>query len=322
MKKEQFFSRTSLRFKRFSRKGYALFSVLGREVLIGVLSVAVVSHAMAEGISVVEELAKDTVVREAQTLDDVVVLGSRAPLTEGETARIVTVITSDDIHRAAVATVNDALKMVTGVDVRQRGGFGVQTDISIDGGTFDQIAILLNGVNIGNPQTGHLSADFPVSLEDIERIEIIEGAAARMFGASAFNGAVNIVTKGSRSSRVQGSPVTSQLSPVNCVVALEGGSYGTFGGNGRVAGKEMSLSAGYRQSDGGTENSYFRQSQGFYSLNSQLSTLNFHLTLGATGKRYGANTFYSAAYPNQYESNGRYFASVDIRGGFSDAFQH
>ena len=111
MKKEQFFSRTSLRFKRFSRKGYALFSVLGREVLIGVLSVAVVSHAMAEGVSVVEELAKDTVVREAQTLDDVVVLGSRAPLTEGETAKIVTVITSDDIHRAAVATVNDALKM-------------------------------------------------------------------------------------------------------------------------------------------------------------------------------------------------------------------
>ena len=206
MKKEQFFSRTSflgqakqqsrLRFKRFSRKGYALFSVLGREVLIGVLSVAVVSHAMANGVSVVEELAKDTVVREAQTLDDVVVLGSRAPLTEGETAKIVTVITSDDIHRAAVATVNDALKMATGVDVRQRGGFGVQTDISIGGGTFDQIAILLNGVNIGNPQTGHLSADFPVSLEDIERIEIIEGASSRVFGASAFNGAVNIVTKG------------------------------------------------------------------------------------------------------------------------------
>ena len=61
MKKEQFDSRTSFRFKRFSRKGYALFSVLGREVLIGVLSVAVVSHAMAEGVSVVEELAKDTV---------------------------------------------------------------------------------------------------------------------------------------------------------------------------------------------------------------------------------------------------------------------
>ena len=327
MKKEQFFSRTSLRFKRFSRKGYALFSVLGREVLIGVLSVAVVSHAMADGISVVEELAKDTVVREAQTLDDVVVLGSRAPLTEGETAKIVTVITSDDIHRAAVATVNDALKMATGVDVRQRGGFGVQTDISIGGGTFDQIAILLNGVNIGNPQTGHLSADFPVSLEDIERIEIIEGASSRVFGASAFNGAVNIVTKRNQS---QKSKVKGQRSENSfpwegrdgVVISFEGGSFGTFGGTGRVAGKGQSLSASYRQSDGGTENSYFRQSQGFYSLNTQLSTLNLHLTLGATGKRYGANTFYSAAYPNQYESNGRFFASLEIKGKLSEAFQY
>ena len=305
MKKEQFYSRTSLRFRRFSRKGYALFSVLGREVLIGVLSVAVVSHAMADGISVDTELAKDTVVREAQTLDDVVVVGSRAPLTEGETARMVTVITSDDIQRAPVTTVNDVLKMATGVDVRQRGGFGVQTDISIDGGTFDQIAILLNGVNIGNPQTGHLSADFPVSLEDIERIEIIEGASARVFGASAFNGAVNIVTKRGGDSSV----------------GIEGGSFGTFGGTGRIAGKGMSLSAGYRQSDGGTENSYFRQSQGFYSQNFQLSTVNFQLMLGATGKRYGANTFYSAAYPDQYESNGRFFASADVSGKLSDVFQ-
>ena len=325
MKKEQFFSRTSLRFKHFSRKGYALFSVLGREVLIGVLSVAVVSHAMAEGVSVVEELAKDTVVREAQTLDDVVVLGSRAPLTEGETAKIVTVITSDDIHRAAVATVNDALKMATGVDVRQRGGFGVQTDISIGGGTFDQIAILLNGVNIGNPQTGHLSADFPVSLEDIERIEIIEGASSRVFGASAFNGAVNIVTKRSQKSKVKGQRSEDSFpreGKDGVVIALEGGSFGTFGGTGRVAGKGQSLSASYRQSDGGTENSYFRQSQGFYSLNTQLSTINLHLTLGAIGKRYGANTFYSAAYPNQYESNGRFFASVAAKGKLSEAFQY
>ena len=298
MKKEQFYSRTSFRFKRFSRKGYALFSVLGREVLIGVLSVAVVSHAMAEGVSVVEELAKDTVVRDAQTLDDVVVLGSRAPLTEGETAKIVTVITSDDIHRAAVATVNDALKMATGVDVRQRGGFGVQTDISIGGGTFDQIAILLNGVNIGNPQTGHLSADFPVSLEDIERIEIIEGAAARVFGASAFNGAVNIVTKHGGDSSV----------------GIEGGSFGTFGGTGRIAGKGQSLSASYRQSDGGTENSYFRQSQGYYQGDFDLKGVALDVSLGVTAKRYGANTFYSAAYPDQYESNGRFFASLEIKG--------
>jgi len=305
MKKDKFFSRTSLRFKHFSRKGYALFSVLGREVLIGVLSVAVVSHASAEGVSVDAESAKDTLVREAQTLDDVVVTGSRAPLTEGETARIVTVITSDDIHRAAVSTVNDVLKMATGVDVRQRGGFGVQTDISIGGGTFDQIAILLNGVNISNPQTGHLSADFPVSLEDIERIEIIEGASARILGSSAFNGAVNIVTKRGGDSSV----------------TLEGGSFGTFGGSGRLANAKHSISASYRQSDGGTENSYFRQSQGYYQGSFDLAPVKVTASLGASGKRYGANTFYSAAYPDQYESNGRFFASMDARMRVAEGLQ-
>lgn len=172
--------RESLRFKRFTRKGYGLFSVLGREVLIGTLSIATLSHAKADGISVETELAGETTQRSELNLDEVVVTGTRTPLTQGEAAKIVSVITRDDIHRAAAETINDVLKLATGVDVRQRGGFGIQTDISIGGGTFDQIAILLNGVNISNPQTGHLSADFPVSLDDIERIEVIEGAASRV----------------------------------------------------------------------------------------------------------------------------------------------
>ena len=158
----------ALRFKRFSRKGYSLFSVLGREVLIGTLSVATLSHAKAEGVSVNAEAAKDSLQRRELKLDEVVVTGSRAPLTQSETARIVSVITRDDIERAAAESINDILKLATGVDVRQRGGFGVQTDISVRGGNFDQITILLNGVNISSPHTGHLSADFPVSPDEIE----------------------------------------------------------------------------------------------------------------------------------------------------------
>ena len=183
-----------VRFRRFSRKGYALFAVVGREVLVGTLTVATLSHAKAEGISTTQTAGRDTMQREELRLEEVVVTGSRAPIATGEAARIVSVITRDDIHRAAAQSVNDVLKMATGVDVRQRGGFGIQTDISIGGGTFDQIAVLLNGVNISNPQTGHLSADFPVSLDDILRIEVLQGAASRIYGASAFNGAINIVT--------------------------------------------------------------------------------------------------------------------------------
>ena len=196
----------ALHFKHFTHRSYALFSCLGREVLICTLSVATLTNAKAEGIStkpVASALALDSLSREEVKLDEVLVTGSRAPLTALQSAQIVAVISRDDIQRAEAASVNDILKLVPGVDVRQRGGFGVQTDISINGGTFDQITILLNGMNISSAQTGHNAADFPVSLSDIERIEVLEGASARVFGSSAFNGAINIVTRSDSSSNLR-----------------------------------------------------------------------------------------------------------------------
>lgn len=312
----------ALRFKHFSRKGYSLFSVLGREVLIGTLSVATLSHAKAEGISANVEMAKDSLERKELKLDEVVVTGSRAPLTQSEAAKIVSVITRDDIERASAETINDVLKLATGVDVRQRGGFGVQTDISVRGGNFDQITILLNGVNISSPHTGHLSADFPVSPDDIERIEIIEGASSRVYGTSAFNGAVNIVTAspnpsekrgegGKMGRRVQG------VQEVQGLVNVYGGSYGYVGANGRIGitTKTVSntLSAGYTRSDGATENSAFSSTRLFYqgAFNPQHSSLSLNWQAGYSYKPYDANTFYGAASRDQWESNERWMAAVN-----------
>ena len=223
MQQKLFCERKALRFKHFSRKGYALFAVAGREVLIGTLSVATLSHAKADGISVITEATGDSLQRSELKLEEVVVTGSRAPLTLAESAKIVSVITREDIHRAAAESINDILKLAIGVDVRQRGGFGVQTDISVRGGNFDQITILLNGVNISSPHTGHLSADFPVSPEDIERIEVLEGPAARVYGTSAFNGVINIVTASPpalsrRDGADSGTWVTIFITPLNALV--------------------------------------------------------------------------------------------------------
>ena len=290
----------ALRFKHFSRNGYSLFSVLGREVLIGTLSVATLSHAKAESVSANAEMAKDSLERKELKLDEVVVTGSRAPLTQSEAAKIVSVITRDDIERAAAETINDVLKLATGVDVRQRGGFGVQTDISVRGGNFDQITILLNGVNISSPHTGHLSADFPVSPDDIERIEIIEGASSRVYGTSAFNGAVNIVTR-----ERQG------------LVNVYGGSYGYVGANGRagITTKTVSntLSAGYTRSDGATENSAFSSTKVFYqgAFKPQHSSLSLNWQAGYSYKPFEANTFYGAASRDQWESNERWMAALN-----------
>ena len=300
MQKNNFCERKSFRFKHFSRKGYALFACMGREVLIGTLSVATLSHAKAESISIRPEVAEDTLSRSELRLDEVVVTGSRAPLTLQESAKIVSVITRDDIHRAAAESINDILKLATGVDVRQRGGFGVQTDISVRGGNFDQITILLNGVNISSPHTGHLSADFPVSPEDIERIEVLEGPAARVYGTSAFNGVINIVTRQTGN---------------GAQVHLVGGQYGYAGGNASIGATlgtfHSQLSGGYTRCDGATPNSDFSSTRLFYQGNATIgSNVKVNGQVGYSYKPYAANTFYGASSTDQWESNERWMAAV------------
>lgn len=302
MNQKLFNKRSKLVFKHFNRKGFSLFAALGKEVLIGVLSVATLHNAKANGIATKAlPVATDSLKIGEQHLDEVLITGSRAPLTAVQSAKIVEIVTHDQIERAEAHTLNDVLKLSTGVDVRQRSGFGVQTDISINGGTFDQITLLLNGVPLSNPQTGHNAADFPVSISDIDHIEILEGSSARIYGSSAFSGAVNIVTR--TPSRTGGR------------VNIEGGSFGTFGGDAAVswnpsASLQQLLSGGYMQSDGGTANSKFRKRRGFYQggFNSTFIRLNWQA--GITSQDFGANTFYSARFPNQYEATRRYIASA------------
>ena len=293
----------ALHFKHFTRRGYALFSCIGREVLICTLSVATLTYAKAEGMSTkpaTTTALTDSLGQGEVRLDEVTVTSSRAPLTALQSAKIVSVISRDDIQRAEAASVNDLLKLATGVDVRQRGGFGVQTDISINGGTFDQITILLNGVNISSPQTGHNAADFPVSLSDIERIEVLEGASARVFGSSAFNGAINIVTRSDSNSNLR--------------LSAEGGSFGTFGGDFGLTVKSnnlsQKLSGGYTQSDGGTQNSDFKRRRAYYMGNYTSRYADLMWQGGVSSQDYGASTFYSAKFNNQWEATRRIIASV------------
>ena len=175
-----------------------------------------------------------------QQLEGVVVTASRIPTFLGQSARIITVLDSLAISAIPATTVNDLLKYAVGVDVRQRGAEGMQTDISIRGGTCEQIAVLLDGVSISDPQTGHNSADFPVPVSQIERIEILEGPAARTYGTSSLLGAINVVTK--------------KPSRTGIEARLEGGSHGlasasvAFGKAGKRV--DNSISAAYSRSDG------------------------------------------------------------------------
>lgn len=303
-------------FHRFCRKGYAVFASLHREVCIGVLTVGMLASVNLPKVQASQVATTPDLEDEAdeQELSEVSVAGTLSPLSQLQSARIVGVITRQQIESSAAQSINDLLKLAVGVDVRQRGGFGIQSDISIDGGTFDQITLLLNGVCLSSPHTGHLAADFPVSLTDIERIEVLEGAASRVYGASAFGGAINIVTKEGELTHAKSQGLSAEL-------AGHGGSYGTFGADARVAFRQRpfttaakgwagSLSATYQRSDGATTNSAFARGNAYLRGIYDADDYRIDWQAGYSQKSYGANTFYSAAYPTQYERNRRFLVSA------------
>ena len=311
MYKPTFNKRQVLVFRHFGNKGYSLFACLGREVVCSVLSVATLTYASAESVStdpVVTDSAAMTTAREMM-LEEVSVTGSRAPLTRSQAARMVTVLERADIQQAPVQSINDLLKYAVGVDVRQRGPVGAQTDISIRGGTSDQIILLLNGINICDPQTGHNAMDLPVDLSEIVRIEVLEGPASRIYGTSSLVGAINIVTRPAQQTSAD--------------FSLEGGSFGYGKVSGRANLKQRrwnnQLSAGYNRSDGysrnkaGGLNTDFSGGKGFYQgqYEDQQMQLNWHL--GIADKGWGASTFYASPKwqaDDQYEHTTKIYSAI------------
>lgn len=232
----------------------------------------------------------------------VVVSASHEPSVYSETSRIVTVIPLEQIENAPVKNIDELLEYVSSIDVRRRGGPSAQADYSIRGGTFEQTMILLNGIPFNSPQTGHHNGNIPISMNDIERIEILEGSGGRVLGANAFSGGINIITKQRQEQKA-----------VN--LSISGGDYGYY---------DMSMSSHYRPfKNFSTYYSIYRQKSDGYISNTDTDVLNaygintlstdagdFSLQFGANRRDFGANSFYSAKYPNQFESTTSAFAAL------------
>ena len=325
MYKNLFNKRKTLVFKQFTHKGWSLFACLGRVVVISVLSTSTLRNATAANrhVSTDEEPADTVRIDKELTVDDIEVTASRAPLALGQAARMVTVLTRDDIQAAPVQSINDLLKYAAGVDVRQRGPLGAQTDVGIRGGTQEQMTILLNGINICDPQTGHNAFDLPCSLSDIERIEILEGPAARVYGTSSLMGAVNIVTK---NRPLPASPAGKE----QFAIRAEGGSFGYFSAEAsisKLSTLNTTLSTCFTRSDGysraksgalNADYSGFKAFyQGHYSFPSGKTGKGLYWHAGVSTKGFGSNTFYSAKYDEQYERTTKVFAALqgDVEAG-------
>jgi len=243
-------------------------------------------------------------------LSDVEVNATRNKL-YSEMGRVLTVIDKTEIKQTAVQSIDQLLDYVSGIDIRQRGTNGTQADISVRGGSFDQVLVLLNGVNITDPQTGHFNLDIPLNLSDVNWVEILEGSSARVLGPNAFSGAINIVTE------------SSDKKALNA--QLTAGSFNTFGQS--ISGSlgtdkfHSFASVSHSSSGGYIPNTDYDLSSAF--VQSVLKTKNagkFDLQLAAQLKAFGANAFYTFTYPNQFENSKTFLAALNwslTKGKFS-----
>lgn len=219
-----------------------------------------------------------------------------------ELGRIVTVIEKSEVSTLPVQSIDQLLDYVVGLDIRQRGTGGVQSDISIRGGSFDQVLVLLNGVNITNPQTGHYNLDIPISLADVERIEVLQGSAARVLGTNAFSGAINIVTEQPERKKISTQITMGSYNTTSQNVSL-GYNIKNFG---------IFTTGSHSQSDGYINNTDYNISNIFLHLTQKTSKIGkFELQGGFQHKAYGANGFYSLDYPNQFDQTGTFFTSLN-----------
>ena len=227
-----------------------------------------------------------------QELDSIVINSTRISLPFKKNSRTINIITAKDIKNSAATNVADLLQQVTGVDVRRRGTGGGQSDLYIRGGGFDQTLLLIDGIKMDDAQTGHHTMNAALPIEVIERIEIIKGPAARIFGQNAFTGAINIVTKKRLNNKVS--------------INVEAGSFGQLNGS-VTLGKETENSSiiahvGALTSDGYRNNSDYNNQN--YFLKGIFNKKKQPIEVIATffDKKFGAENFYTTNVTfNEYE---------------------
>jgi vitamin B12 transporter len=227
-----------------------------------------------------------------QELDTILIKSTRIDLPFKENSRTITVITSEVIKNSAVTNVADLLQQVAGVDIRRRGTAGSQADLYIRGGGFDQTLLLIDGIKMDDAQTGHHTMNAALPIEVIERIEIIKGPAARVFGQNAFTGAINIVTKNKLTNTVSANIETGSFGQLNGSVTVGK----AFENTSIIAHVGVLSSDGYRTNSDYTNYNYFLKGI-FNKKNQPIEVLATFFD-----KKFGAENFYTTNPAwNEYE---------------------
>ncbi len=233
--------------------------------------------------------------------DTVEVFASRIVFRTVSPLRVVA-LNQDQLGALPAVSLNDVLSYVPGLDLRERGPFGVQADISIRGGTFNQTLVLLDGLKLSDPQTGHHNLNLALPLAALGRVEILKGPGARALGQNALAGAVNFVP-------------TTELGPS---LTLQYGQYDLANAafsSGFTRGTSRHLvGLGYTSSAGYAPNTDFGISQAVYYGRYALGKQTLTATGAYSARHFGADNFYFPA-GLEYETTESSLAALGLRGG-------
>lgn len=133
--------------------------------------------------------------QDASEMDPVVISASLSPEKSSATGRNLLVIRGEKFATLPVHSVDELLRYIPGVEMQMRGPLGAQSDLVIRGGTFQQVLVVLDGVRLNDPNTGHFSSYIPIAPTEIDRIEVLKGASSAVYGSEAVGGVVHIITK-------------------------------------------------------------------------------------------------------------------------------
>ena len=226
-------------------------------------------------------------------LDQVELMSSpRIEVNKADNSISILTISNEEIKKSTATNVSELLQQVAGLDIRRRGAEGMQADLYIRGGSFDQTLLLIDGIKVEDPQTGHHTMNMTIPLEVIEKIEIIKGSASRIYGQNAFTGAVNIITK---------KEIKNDLS-----IELSNGSFdqkrGSFTIQKELKNSGILFNYSRKESEGYRYNTDYENDEFFIKSNFKIKDQKISAIGAFNERKFGANGFYaSPAAIDQYE---------------------
>lgn len=165
------------------------------------------------------------------SLDPVTITSSLIEKRASESGRNIAVIKGDYFQKLPVNSIDDLLRYVPGVEIQARGPMGSQSDIVLRGGTFQQVLVVVDGLRLNDPNTGHFSSYIPIAPSEIDRIEVLKGASSAIYGSEAVGGVIHVISKTFAAKLASGSDDETPVSKTAFNIGLTGGQHGLRNAN-------------------------------------------------------------------------------------------